>query len=222
MEKIQAETKKKLRQSRKSFHRLIDSTKKPPKVVKHTKPTTESVEFRFRTDKRLRQQGKKCTPRPPIHPSTFPMTLRSANNEVNKTNKQTKTLQIFLQIEIPRKVTKAKPFNFKVDSLLQKREARKREEGEQEGEEKKKSDHVPAAEFVFKFHMGSPPERFRPLPRRSLRSVANESTNNKTINSSCNVTMPYTPKLQTMSRARPTLIKSTAELEEEEMSKIRE
>ena len=83
MQKMQEEARKKLREYRKSFHRLADSAKKP-KVVKYSKPTTESVGFEFRTDRRLRKRRAESAQHPShssvAHPNTFPMTLRSASN----------------------------------------------------------------------------------------------------------------------------------------------
>lgn len=85
IEKMQEDTKKKLRENRKSFQRIANSAKKP-KVVKYSKPTTESVGFKFRTDRRLRRRaggsGKPPVYSSGLHPSTFPMTLRSANKEI--------------------------------------------------------------------------------------------------------------------------------------------
>ena len=89
MEKMQEESRKKLREYRKSFHRLANSTKKP-KTMKYSKPTTESVGFKFKTEERFRGRQKTAAGcRPPhaseSHPNNFPMTLRSAS----KTNIQT-------------------------------------------------------------------------------------------------------------------------------------
>lgn len=91
IEKMQAESRKKLREHRKTFHRLADSGKKPAKVMKHSKPTTESVGFKFRTERRVRQRrsaaaasSSRPPPPPPqssrSHASNFPMTLRSSAN----------------------------------------------------------------------------------------------------------------------------------------------
>ena len=91
VEKMQAESRKKLREHRKTFHRLADSGKKPAKSVKHSKPTTESVGFKFRTETRVRRRRSAAvatggSSRPPLpqygvsHASQFPMTLRSASN----------------------------------------------------------------------------------------------------------------------------------------------
>ena len=89
MEKMQEETRKKLRQNRKSFRRLAISSKRPT-AVKFTKPTTDAIGFKFRTDRRCRKRAASAS-RPKMkphssgsHPSNFPMTLRSdsTNEEV--------------------------------------------------------------------------------------------------------------------------------------------
>ena len=124
-----------------------------------------------------------------------------------------------LQAEGPRKMTEARPFNFRLNSRFPK-------ESTTEGEENKKG-YVSMAEYIFKFQAGTP-ERFRSLPRKKLRSVC--ATVEETSQSSASsgqaalggVTMPFTPKLLAKTRARPTLAKSSAELEEEEMAKIKQ
>ena len=85
MEKMQTESRKKLREHRKTFHQLTTSGKKPPKMVKTSRPTTESVGFKFRTERRCRQRRSAAAAyRPPqpsgSHTSSFPMTLRSASD----------------------------------------------------------------------------------------------------------------------------------------------
>ena len=114
-----------------------------------------------------------------------------------------------------------KPFTFHIKTRL--REASKKREEE---EEEEKKEYVPTAEYIFKFHEGIP-ERFRSLPWRSLRSVSTSAADEtaqscKSVSVCSGVTLPYTPKLQTKDRARPTLVKSSAELEEEELARIRE
>ena len=82
MKQMQAQTKKKLRQYRKSFHRLANSSKLEP--VKYSKPMTEAVGFNFRTDRRCRKRATASLgskPKPSgTHPSSFPMTLRSGKS----------------------------------------------------------------------------------------------------------------------------------------------
>ena len=75
------------------------------------------------------------------------------------------------------------------------------------------------AEYIFKFQTETP-ERFRTLSRKS-QHPASAAVDESVQSSKADVTMPYTPKLQTKTRARPTIVRSAAELEEEELSKIR-
>ena len=127
---------------------------------------------------------------------------------------------VFLQSEGPRKTTEAKPFNFCLATRFPK---------EAEGDEKKDG-YVSTAEYVFRFQAGTP-ERFRALPRKPLRTVyatvedstlqTSTSTNSSGAGSS-GLTMPFTPKLLAKNRARPTYVKSSAEIEEEELAKIRQ
>lgn len=128
-----------------------------------------------------------------------------------------------MQSEGPRKATEVKPFNFRLASRFPK-------EAAAEGEEKKDG-YVSTAEYIFRFQAGTP-ERFRSLPRKPLRGagVSVEDVLQKSSSTSSegsraatsSMTMPYTPKLLTKTRARPTQVKSSAELEEEEMAKIRQ
>ena len=122
-----------------------------------------------------------------------------------------------------KKCTEVKPFNFHLESRMPRREAvRRREEGEEaEGE---KGEYIPTAEYILKFHSGVP-ERFRSLPRKTLRSVSAsvdaDTTGCSNVTASSGMTMPYTPKLRAKNRTRPTHVKSMAELEEEELARIR-
>jgi hypothetical protein len=216
IEKMQAESRKKLREHRKTFHHLADSGKKPAKMVKHSKPTTESVGFKFRTESRVRKRRSVAAgwSRPPVaqsggsHASNFPMTLRSANTS---------------ESEGPRKTTEVKPFNFRLATRFPKEPA--------EGEEKRDG-YVSTAEYVFKFQAGTP-ERFRSVPprkpQRSMYATVEETSQSSTSTSSNNsaappggLTVPFTPKLLTRNRARPTHVKSSAEIEEEELARIRQ
>ena len=126
---------------------------------------------------------------------------------------------LFVQFS-QKKSTAVKPFIFQLNSRL----PAKRDEEKEEETKKKGKGYVPTAEYLYKFETATP-ERFRTLSRRSLRPTcagAEEGTHSSVPASSSGVTMPYTPKLRTLARARPTIIKSAAELEEDEMARIRE
>ena len=126
--------------------------------------------------------------------------------------------QTFIVLQIPKKQTAVKPFVFHLDSRLSVRDA-KREE--REGKEKNPEEYVPTAEYVFKFQTKTP-ERFRTTSRRSHLPVpasADETARSSQIETI--QTFPQTPNLQTKARARPTTVKSSTELEEEELAQLR-
>ena len=122
---------------------------------------------------------------------------------------------LFVQFS-QKKSTAVKPFVFQLDSRL----PVKRDDEKEEETKKKGKGYVPTAEYLFKFETATP-ERFRTLSRRSLHPTC-AGTHSSMPASSSGVTMPYTPKLHTLARARPTITKSAAALEEEEMARIRE
>lgn len=150
------------------------------------------------------------------------------------------------QKEGPRKPTEAKPFNFKLDTRFPKERSKNESRdtvetgssrGRGGGGDGRKG-YVSTAEYIFKFQAGTP-ERFRhKLPGKDQRSYVTledmqQSTSSSTNTSSSSTstsrtvalggsTLPYTPKLLTKIRARPTLVKSTMEQEEEELEKIRQ
>ena len=136
-------------------------------------------------------------------------------------------LCFLMQSEGPRKATEVKPFNFRLATRFPKEPA--------EGDEKRDG-HVSAAEYVFKFQAGTP-ERFRSVPpRKPQRSmyVTVEQTSQSSTSTSSNsssraappggggLTVPFTPKLLTKNRGRPTHVKSSVEMEEEELARIRQ
>ena len=128
-------------------------------------------------------------------------------------------LWFFLQSEGPRKVTEAKPFNFRLDSRFPSKHPAT------EGGEKKNL--VPTAEFVFKFQAKTP-ERFRGLTRKNLHSAsacveeASHTTASSSNSSRAGLTIPCTPKLLTKCRTRPVLAKSSEELEEEQLAHMKQ
>ena len=80
----------------------------------------------------------------------------------------------------------------------------------------KSSDLVPVAEAIQKFQTATPP-RFRSRkPSADLGSSVQKTSSNTAL------TMPQTPNLVSRTRSRPVTAKSTAEIEEEEMAKMKE
>lgn len=71
---------------------------------------------------------------------------------------------------------------------------------------------VPMAEFVNKYHKATPP-RFRRTAKKPQQ--LNEGA-------AASLTVPRTPQLSTKTRARPSIVKSAAVIEQEELDKIRQ
>ena len=151
--------------------------------------------------------------------NSYCVSLQSETHTHTHTLPQCVMLWFFLQSEGPRKVTEAKPFNFRLDSRFPSKHPAT------EGGEKKNL--VPTAEFVFKFQAKTP-ERFRGLTRKNLHSAsacveeASHTTASSSNSSRAGLTIPCTPKLLTKCRTRPVLAKSSEELEEEQLAHIKQ
>ncbi len=83
--------------------------------------------------------------------------------------------------------------------------------------------HIPAAEFVAKFHKATPP-RFRRTPRNHKfgDSKPPEKAGGPAGSSVGHMTVPKTPVLRTRTRARPPVVKGAKEIAEEELAAMKE
>ena len=115
------------------------------------------------------------------------------------------TLQPSTKPPTPDGVTKVNPFKFQLDSRMT---------SKQPGNSKN-SDIVPVAEAIQKFQTATPP-RFRSRKASDDLGGIQKSSSNTAL------TMPHTPNLVSRKRSRPVTVKSAAEIEEEEMAKIKE
>ena len=75
IKRLQTETRKRLRQNRRSFRKLASSS--GPIAVKGTKPTTQAKEFNFHTKKKDQPVSTKSQA---MNVTNFPSTLRSSSS----------------------------------------------------------------------------------------------------------------------------------------------
>ena len=109
----------------------------------------------------------------------------------------------------PEPTTKPKPFKFELDKRPGLRSSTVTAR-----------DNLPMAEFLVKFQNTTPP-RFRRTPASGKKPPAPAATESN-YSSGSHVTLPKTPNLMTRTRKRPTVHKSTTELEEEEAKKMKQ
>lgn len=76
IKRLQMETRKRLRQNRRSFRKLANSS--GPIAVKGSKPTTQAKEFHFHATKK--EQHAVSIKSECVNVTNFPATLRSSNN----------------------------------------------------------------------------------------------------------------------------------------------
>jgi targeting protein for Xklp2 len=156
------------------------------------KPLTESVEFSFKTDERLK--AKKATPTAGsgCGSSNFPMNLRSSERTEYLPNDPSEKKPC-----TPKMPTKVQPFKFRTEERLRSKVDRSTQEK-----------YVSAAEYTEKFETKTPP-RFRSKlklgsERRGVERKAKGAT-------------PKTPNLQSQYRVRNIRVTSQAEREEMEL-----
>eukprot|EP00731_Ephydatia_muelleri_P027025 Em0018g1125a len=196
VEELKKEAQLKLELSKRSFQML--SKQAEPVAVKRAKHTTEPVEFNFKTSER-------CKPSAPsamdnsitVNPSNFPLLLRNSLKE--------EKVQPTAPTSSSRGgVTIAKPFKFTLDERLHK-----------DSKAVANETIIPTAEAVEKYQKQTPP-RFRSNPSK------NTIQSNSRTTGTYELTVPKTPCLLTKNRSRPTTVMSTAEVEEEEIAKLKE
>ena len=197
--RLRLEAKKRLKSSRRSFQRLTKGSK-PIRAVKGSKRPTQIKEFHF---SKVVDRSHVMPQREAIHPESFAKTLRSRHPSDTYEPKMAAK-----KPPTPEPVTRPKPFKFELDRRAALRPSVDRPNTD-----------MPAAEFIAKFHTTTPP-RFRRTPRNNKPPAAKSDGDNFSLGS--HLTNPKTPKLLTKTRARPTVQKSAAELEEEVALKMKQ
>ena len=216
VEELKKEAQLKLELSKRSFQML--SKQAEPVAVKRSKHTTEPVEFNFKTSER-------CKPSAPsamdnsitVNPSNFPLLLRNSSKEEKVQPTAVRIawailvcagnrLPLLFQPTSSSRggVTIAKPFKFTLDERLHK-----------DSKAVANETIIPTAEAVEKYQKQTPP-RFRSNPSK------NTTQSNSRTTGTYELTVPKTPCLLTKNRSRPTTVMSTAEVEEEEIAKLKE
>lgn len=197
IEELKKEAQLKLKLSKRSFQ-MLSKPAEPAATVKRAKHTTEPVEFNFKTNERCKPNASSVLDNSvTINPSNFPLLLRNSSKE--------EKVQLTAPSSSTRGVTIAKPFKFMLDERLHK-----------DSKAVANETIIPTAEAVEKYQKQTP-LRFHSNPSRNT-TLANSAATTRTNE----LTVPKTPCLLTKNRSRPTTVMSTAEVEEEEIARLKE